>query len=240
MSYFTNFPKVDYDIMGNGITQKVTNITSYVNITSKLLDDVAFYSYYSIPDADRPDNVSYNLYGTDKYYWTFFLINPHLKNSYYDWPQSVASLRNHTLAKYEGYGAVVDGDVFGKFSIGETVVGSISGAIGEVIAIYPTTEWVQIKLVSGTFKSSGEGILGSDGSGFVTASSIKSSADAPHHFIDDSTGLVTDKRTAGVTPVSMYEWELKHNLEKSKIRVIKPNLIGRVVEEFMLELKEQI
>jgi len=65
MSYFINFPKVDYDIKGNGITQEVTNITSFVKISSKMLDSISFYSYYVIPDADRPDNVSYNLYGNN-------------------------------------------------------------------------------------------------------------------------------------------------------------------------------
>jgi hypothetical protein len=237
MSYFTNFPKVDYDIMGNGITQEVTNITSFAKISTKMLDDISFYSHYIIPDADRPDNVSYNLYGTDKYYWTFFIVNPHLKNSYYDWPQSTASLLNHTEGKYEGLGAVVDGDVFGKFNIGETVVGSISGAVGTILNIYPTTEWVQIKPVSGTFKSSGEGILGSDNQGFITAKSIRSATYAPHHFIDNSTGLVTDKRTAGVTPISLYEWEQENNLEKSKIRIIKPEFIEEVSDEFIAALK---
>jgi hypothetical protein len=202
-----------------------------------MLDSISFYSYYVIPDADRPDNVSYNLYGTDRYYWTFFIINPHLKNSYYDWPQSTSSLLSHTEDKYEGLGAVVDGSVHGRYDIGEIVKGTLSGALGEVIGIYPTTEWLQLKLISGTFRSSGEGLKGITNEALVTAKSIKSTSYAPHHFIDNFTGLVTDKRTAGVTPISMYEWELEKNLGKSKIRIIKPEFIEEVSDRFIAELK---
>jgi|LWDU01.1.fsa_nt_gi hypothetical protein len=237
MGYFNNFPKVDYDIKGNGITQEVTNITSYVKVSSKMLDSIAFYSFYIIPDDDRPDNVSYNLYGTDAYYWTFFVVNPHLKNTYYDWPQSIKSLQSHTEGKYSGLGAVVDGDVHGKYFLGEYIVGSISGAIGQVIGIYPTTEWVQIKEVSGTFLSSGEGLKGITGEAVIIAKSIKSAALAPRHFLDLSTGLVTDKRTAGVKPVSFFEWEQAQNLVKTKIRIIKPEFIEEVSDRFIAELK---
>jgi hypothetical protein len=236
MSYFTNFPKVDYDIMGNGITQEVTNITSFVNVTPKMLDNISFYSHYVIPDADRPDNVSYNLYGTDKYYWTFFIVNPQLKNSYYDWPQSTASLLNHAEDKYDGLGAVVNGDVFNKFVIGETIVGQVSGAVGMVTGIYPTTEWVQIKPISGTFKSSGESIIGADGQSSVIAVSIKSAIYAPHHFVDSQDELVA-KSVYGSKAISLYQWEQENNLEKSKIRIIKPEFIEEVSDRFIAELK---
>lgn len=239
-TYFTHFPKVDYDIRGTGITESVTNITSYVNIDSKKLDDVSFYSYYIVPDSWRPDNVSYDLYGSDKYYWTFFVVNPHLKNYYYDWPQKQSRLLDHTKGIYEGLGAVGDQDVWGKFSINEVVEGSISGATGTVIGIYPTMEWVQILPTpdqSTQFQESGEGILGSDNQGFFTATSIKSAALAPHHFIDNSTEDITPKRTAGVTPVSNYEVEVENNLSKSKIRVIKPEKIREISKEWIQEIK---
>ncbi len=236
MSYFINFPKVDYDIIGNGITQEVTNITSFVNVSPKMLDNISFYSHYVIPDADRPDNVSYNLYGTDKYYWTFFLVNPQLINSYYDWPQSTASLLNHTEDKYDGLGAVVNGDVFNKFVIGETIVGQVSGAVGMVTGIYPTTEWVQIKPISGTFKSSGESIIGSDGQSSVIAVSIKSAIYAPHHFVDGQDELVA-KSVYGSKAVSLYQWEQENNLAKAKIRIIKPEFIEEVSDRFIAELK---
>lgn len=236
MSYFINFPKVDYDIKGNGIAQEVTNITSFVDVSSKLLDSISFYSYYVIPDADRPDNVSYNLYGTDRYYWTFFIINPELKNSYRDWPQSTSSLLSHTEDKYDGLGVIVDGDVFNKFDIGEEVTGGISDAVGEVIAIYPTAEWVHIKPLYGTFKSSGESITGTSGQSTVIGTSIKSAIHAPHHFID-SQGERVSKSVYGSKAVTLYEWELEKNLERAKIRVIKPEFIEEVSDRFIAELK---
>lgn len=239
MSYFTHFPKVDYDILGDGITQSVTNITSYVDINSKLLDDISFYSEYVIADRQRPDNVSMTLYGTDKYYWTFFIINEHLKNSYTNWPRKQSSLEEFCQSKYEGIGAVVNGDVFGKFIPGEVVTGQISGATGNVIGIYPSTEWVQIEKTSGSpdFTVGGETIVGSDGQASVTATSINDSLHAPRHFVD-SAGNITDKKSSGTTAVSFYKHEVELNLSNSKIRVIKPALISKVFKLFVNEISE--
>jgi hypothetical protein len=239
--YFNNFPKVDYDVYGFGATQNVTNITSHISISSKKLDDVAFYSYYVVPDSHRPDNVSYTLYGTAKYYWTFFIVNPHLRNSYIDWPQRQSDLLNFVINKYEGLGAIVDGDVWGKFAIGESVEGAISGATGTVMGVYPSTEWVNIKQNDGSvdFKSDGENIVGTTNQS-VTAKTIKSAAYAPHHFVEQTDGTITDKRSAGVDPVSFYVWEQEQALEKSKIRVIKPEFIDKISKEFLKEIKSSL
>jgi hypothetical protein len=243
MSYFKNFQKVDYDANGNGFTQSLTNLTHYSNIGTKYLDDVSFYSYYNINEGERPDMASYNLYGTSDYYWTFFIINKDLSNAFNDWPKPTHALKEFTESKYDNYAAIaaVVGTGFdpiaGKFNLGETVVGQVSGAVGTVMAKYPTLGYITIKTVSGKFRTSGEGIYGSTTQDLLNTSSIVKRAYAPRYHLDDSTGDQTIKRTAGTTPYTNFQYEYDQNLDKSKIRVIKPNHIKEVARVFRREMQ---
>lgn len=254
MSYFKNFQKVDYDIRGTGYTQKLTNLTHFTRIGTKFLDDVSFYSYYDIQDGERPDTISYNLYGTTEYYWTFFIINNSLKNSFNDWPKGTSQLKEFVEEKYQGLAAISDKkstsefyDIAGVLKVGETVRGTGGGADpnnppkGIVKGNYPTLGYVHIEHIPGTpnFNPAGQGLLGLESQGAVYTSAIVKRAYAPRYHVDDSTGEQTLRRTAGTSPVTNYEWEYEQNIEKSKIRVIKPKYIVDVAREFAREMKNK-
>lgn len=238
MSYFEYFNTIDYDIFGTGVTKKLTNITNYATVTTKLVDDVTFYSFYNIPDGYRPDNVSYELYDTVDYYWTFFLVNPKLKNYYDDWPKPQAEFNEFVQRKYSGVAALTNDTIAGEFTIGETVIGQVSGATGILTEKYPTEKYLRITPTSGTFREEGESIRGISSESSITAESIPSAAFAPSYYIDIASGERTRKRTAGVQAFTFYELENQKNIENSKIRVIKPEFITQVVEEFSREMKK--
>jgi len=244
MSYFTNFPKFDYDIDNSGTTQNVTNITSYVAIKSKQLDNIAFYSHYVIPDGYRPDNVSYTLYGTDKYYWTFFIINPELTNYYTHWPKDSSKLLEYIDDKYPHLAFITDDPDLATLGlqVGENVEGSQSGAIGQIVHIYPTARWLLVKPISGTFKSSGEVIQGTTSQAPCDIASVTKHIYAPHHFVNEATGEIVNRSDTHTTieHISYYEVEQEENLKRSKIRVIKPEFIEEVSDLFIEELNKSI
>ena len=245
MAYFSNFANIDYDFDGSGIERSIKNLAQYSTIISKNIDDATFYSYYNIQDGARPDNVSEELYGTPEYYWTFFIVNNELQNYWQDWPKSSEALRQFTEEEYIGLAAIFDADVeaFGKFVIGGTVNGSLSNATGKVIAIYPTQGYIQIeqdKNSVGNFRTAGESITLTAANSTNTediarvgntieCTSIVKAAYGPNHHIDDGTGERTRRRTAGTSPVTHFEEENEVNLIKSRIKVIKPAHIGKVV-----------
>ena len=245
MAYFSNFANIDYDFDGSGIQRSVKNLAQYSTIISKNIDDATFYSYYNIQDGARPDNVSEELYGTPEYYWTFFIVNNELQNYWQDWPKSSEALRQFTEEEYIGLAAIFDADVeaFGKFVIGGTVNGSLSNATGKVIAIYPTQGYIQIeqdKNSIANFRTAGESITLTAANSTKTediarvgntieCTSIVKAAYGPNHHIDDGTGERTRRRTAGTSPVTHFEEENEVNLIKSRIKVIKPAHIGKVV-----------
>ena len=245
MAYFSNFANIDYDFDGSGIERSIKNLAQYSTIISKNIDDATFYSYYNIQDGARPDNVSEELYGTPEYYWTFFIVNNELQNYWHDWPKSSEALRQFTEEEYIGLAAIFDADVeaFGKFVIGGTVNGSLSNATGKVIAIYPTQGYIQIeqdKNSIANFRTAGESITLTAANSTKTediarvgntieCTSIVKAAYGPNHHIDDGTGERTRRRTAGTSPVTHFEEENEVNLIKSRIKVIKPAHIGKVV-----------
>lgn len=245
MAYFSNFANINYDFDGSGIERSVKNLAQYSTIISKNIDDATFYSYYNIQDGARPDNVSEELYGTPEYYWTFFIVNNELQNYWQDWPKSSEALRQFTEEEYIGLAAIFDADVeaFGKFVVGGTVNGSLSNATGKVIAIYPTQGYIQIeqdKDSAANFRTAGESITLTAANSTKTEDiarvgntieciSIVKAVYAPNHHIDDGTGERTRRRTAGTSPVTHFEEENEVNLIKSRIKVIKPAHIGKVV-----------
>jgi hypothetical protein len=105
--YFSKFPKIGYNIIGNEFN--FTDITRMVKINASrsIPDTITNYTYYTIPDGERPDVVSHILYGTSEYYWTFFAINEQLKgNLYYDWPLSYQKFENMMIKEYDRCSAI--------------------------------------------------------------------------------------------------------------------------------------
>ena len=246
MAYFKNFQKVGYDLDGDGYQSQLTNLTHFSRIGTKYLDDVSFYSYYNISEGERPDMVSYKLYDSTEYYWTFFIINSGLFNAFNDWPKGTADLKDFVEAKYRNIAAISApigsqgfDEIAGKFIIGETVQGGVSGALGTIVAKYPTLGYIEIAPTVGTFREDGEGIYGIESQDFLTCSSIIQKAYAPRYHVDISTGEQTIRRLAGTQPVTNFEWEYEQNIEKSRIRVIKPRFIRDVAREFRKEMQSK-
>jgi len=106
--FFSKYSTIPYDLYGDGSVTNLTNITQEVSVTaSKLPDDASVYTYYTIRDGDRPDTVSYDLYGTSDYYWTFFILNSFLKDGLNEaWPMSYYDLNSMIEAEYSPYSVI--------------------------------------------------------------------------------------------------------------------------------------
>jgi len=107
MSYFKNFPLIKYRF-GNEIEPVfIKDISVYVDLVDQLKDQVAYYANYTIVDGERPDTLAYKLYGDVSYYWTFFLLNPELREQ--GWPLSVGDAYDLSEKKYANYALQIDG-----------------------------------------------------------------------------------------------------------------------------------
>jgi hypothetical protein len=153
MSFFKQFPKVQYDFERNGVVQNVVNIYRSVRPLQNFIDNSTAYTFYEVKNGERPDIVSQRLYDNPNYYWTFFIINDMLHDGMRAWPMSQEDLFEYLAVEYEGYvintkpiiirntdgiitsfkdslaGSVPNASN-GAFNMGETVTGSISGFSG--------------------------------------------------------------------------------------------------------------
>ena len=107
MSFFSQFPKIKYDINADGIKTDITDMFRHVDVKEGLLDNVINYTWYEIIEGERPDVVSNRLYGTPDYYWTFFVINESLKTGLNAWPKSYRQFDSMLEQDYADYSTLV-------------------------------------------------------------------------------------------------------------------------------------
>ena len=107
MSFFSQFPKIQYDINADGIKTDLTDIFRYVDVKEGLINNIATYNWYEIIEGERPDVVSNRLYGTPDYYWTFFAVNESLKKGLNTWPKSYRQFEMMLEEDYSKYSVLV-------------------------------------------------------------------------------------------------------------------------------------
>ena len=105
MSFFNKFPKMSYDIKGNGNFKLVTDIIRRVKIKSAIKDNSALFDKYDIQSGDSPETVAYKIYGDAKYHWVIILMND-ITDRYYDWPLKDQDFETYVNQKYENPGAI--------------------------------------------------------------------------------------------------------------------------------------
>ena len=102
--YFSNFPKIRYDIHGNNSINPDYTFGTNLLIRQKLKDvvkkDVSIYYPYVIPDnITRADTLSYMIYGDTKFTWTIYLVN-NIIDPIWEWPLTTTLFRKFLENKY--------------------------------------------------------------------------------------------------------------------------------------------
>ena len=83
-NYFNNFPKVDYRFGNQSTTNVFQHLGTYVDVIDQVKDYSVYYQSFNIRNGERPEQLSYSLYRDTDYYWTFYLLNDHIRES--GWP----------------------------------------------------------------------------------------------------------------------------------------------------------
>lgn len=102
-NYFSYFKDINYSVSVNkaGITNNI-RIKDYFNLL-RVRDDIykeeTLYTEYYVKDGERPDQISYNEYGSESFYWIILQIND-ITDYYNQWPLSQNELNDFILNKY--------------------------------------------------------------------------------------------------------------------------------------------
>jgi len=99
--YFNSiFPKIKYDPTGNGnpieIQDILTRIVTRKNVSSRNV----LFAKHAVTDAETPESLSLEYYGTIKHYWVNLMINKYY-DRYYDWPMTERNLQKYVSDKYD-------------------------------------------------------------------------------------------------------------------------------------------
>ena len=229
--YFSGINNVAIDVDGSGNVDILKNLTARAKVSDELLNSGGFYQTITIQDGERPDILSKRLYNNESFHWTFLLLNPQIKNIWDDWPMGSAQLLDYVTNKYQYLAADTDDDLNNKFTVGETVTGSVSGAKGVVKEIHVNLGYVTIELTSGTFTITGETINGATSGSAAACNFVKSQAYAPHHH--RNTSGVRVRRSSTTIPYTLLDYETAVTDQNRQVKVVKPQHINTIAQAFI-------
>ena len=99
MEYFETFPKLYYDIAGNGNIKLITDILRRFKVRNAIRDDAVMFDKYEVTDGEKPEDVSMKFYGTPYHHWIVLSMN-NIKDRFYDWPLSEIDFQTYIAGKY--------------------------------------------------------------------------------------------------------------------------------------------
>jgi hypothetical protein len=241
MPYFQDFPRALYRF-GNEISyEQFQDLSSYVDIIDQIKDDASAYSKYYILDNERPDQLSYKLYGTPDYHWTFFMMNDNIREQ--GWPLSNRELLLFVQKELALNTITTKTVLTDKFKIGQTIEGVSSGATGTIDHRHLDLGQLVISNTNGTF-TVGENVNSINAEGAIetiSVSSYESEYLSAHHY-EDANGVTVDIDPAVgpgalLTEVTYLDRYVSINDSLKEIRVLKRNVLFQIAEAFTEALK---
>ena len=103
--YFSNFPIIPYDSVGQGKFKDVTNLLRRVAIRSKVKTNTLFYDTYDVKEGETPESVAFNLYDDAELHWVIMLVND-ITDRYHQWPMRYSQFLQYVNDKYDDVNAV--------------------------------------------------------------------------------------------------------------------------------------
>ena len=238
MEYFNSYGDVAYRFGNEEYTVSAQDISTYIDIIDQVKNDISVYQFDHINDGDRPDQLSYKLYDTTVYHWTFYLLNDMLRLQ--GWPLSSHELDVKVKKLFDHIVLTTNDNLTGIFKEGQTVVGLISGATGKIE--HRNLDLGQLIIEGDTPFQAGETITSTiqvPGGTELQSIAITSSEDeynAAHHYINADKEIVDIDPASGpgalLTEVTNYEWYRDENEKLRTVKVIRPEIVDDLVASY--------
>jgi hypothetical protein len=244
MNYFRYFPVTAYAFGDESLPDIFRDLSVYVSILDEIKDNVSFYNDYYIQEFERPDQISYRLYGTVDYYWTLWLMNDKLRER--GWPLTNRDINEKILKDYPHDVITTQSYILETFKVGQTITGISSGATGTIHHRHVNLGQLVIKDVTGTFLQ-GESVISTNGDGEIETISVYEYAkeyNSAHHYengdgeyVDTISENGTFANGALYTKVTYTDYLFNLNEELKQIKVIKPENIIEITNAYREALR---
>ena len=100
MAYFSQFPKVNYDVRGDGNLSVMTDITKRVRIKDYVKKSFVNFDFYDVKSGETPEYIANEFYGDSELHWIVLLTN-NIIDYYTDWPMTVPQFEAFVKSKYD-------------------------------------------------------------------------------------------------------------------------------------------
>ena len=100
MAYFSHFPKVSYDVRGDGNPQQMINITKRVRFRDYMKTNFVTYDFYDVKSGETPEYIANEFYGDPELHWVVLLAND-IIDYYNEWPMTVPQFETYVKSKYD-------------------------------------------------------------------------------------------------------------------------------------------
>ena len=242
MLYFNEFENLTYKFGDEVDTVIFQNLSTYVDIIDEVKNNITFLNVHTIQEGFRPDQVSFQLYGTPLNYWTFYLLNDDIREQ--GWPLVRTELDAYTKKIFPNTTLTTrDADLANKFKVGQTLTGGTTSLSGKIIR--RNIDLGQI-IVEGdiAFSIGGELFSSTNSDGDVeTLTAVSSSKEyqSASHYVDGSGSIVDIDPTVGpgglLTEKTYEDVYFTVNENLRQIKVIKPSQVANVVSSFKRALR---
>ena len=259
-NYFSKFPKIAYLFGNEDQPVEYQKLSKYSDVIDQIRESISTYTEYEIKDFERPDTLSYMMYGTDEYEWTFFLMNERLRET--GWPLSVNDLydaaqkdffKNYTakldLTAVINSGAASDSaaalSLFADlYPMGEEVL--VDGVNGEVVMKNLDVAEIVISadtdITTSTSLEYAKPISGNPLTSDTVLTNTVYEYEGTHHYENDSgdwVSIILDppSKTINAIPKTNLDFLVDENDASKRIRMIKKQDVEAVVAEFKRALE---
>ena len=111
--YFSQFPAIVYDSVGNGDYKVVTHLLKRVAIHSKAKSVAGLYDTYDVRNGETPEMIAHKYYDDAEYHWVILLVN-NITDRYHQWPMNNRQFLAHLAERYDNVDAVHHYEIYQK------------------------------------------------------------------------------------------------------------------------------
>ena len=139
--YFSQFPVIIYDSVGNEDFKIVTHLLKRVALGSKAKAVSALFDTHDVRSGETPEMIAHKLYGDSEYHWVVLLVN-NITDRYHQWPMNNRQFLAHIDERYDNIDAThhyeiyqSSGDTTIKINIGSTNIDTDGNTISDAVQV---------------------------------------------------------------------------------------------------------
>jgi hypothetical protein len=207
--YFNYYPSVLYNFDNSINTYDVvTNIMSKVSFEEDFKNNSIIYYEYAVTDGETPEALANKIYGSSERHWIILSLN-NIINPLLDWPIEQRSLNNYIDIKYRD----------AEYANSSVTNSGITWSKSNTHSYYKIETQLN-KNLNQNFINKIE----------IDANTFANVIISTNDYTLDSNDVVTI--TISKESMSYYDYEIEQNEKKRIIKLLKPEFISAVEEEF--------